>query len=267
MNENLQNSFKKIGAKVRISAIDEGLRRQGNLQLDVANDADGEVFEIRIRQNLIEDFDLSVLEVLPKDRHLVLLVKHLDAEGNTEKKEHFLCGHDERHLFVAAVGRVSTVAAAKDSLKPEEIVFRQKGLPVKKRHRRKTEQFKRQGEWFFVPANVNPDPNLIRRYEPLVRGNGSKAHIAQFAYRSGGEMVKVCPQYPNGVTMPQFAALVKRNPKVARLSWIDMRRNPWVYVKGQIRHPDHATITLDTWHRVLLNTERMPDRVRVTFLD
>jgi hypothetical protein len=37
--------------------------------------------------------------------------------------------------------------------------------------------------------------------------------------------------------------------------WRPMRRNPCVYVKGRIRHADHATITLHGWHRVLMNTE------------
>ncbi len=34
-----------------------------------------------------------------------------------------------------------------------------------------------------------------------------------------------------------------------------MRRNPGVYVKGRGRHVDRATITLNGWHRVVMNTE------------
>jgi hypothetical protein len=31
--------------------------------------------------------------------------------------------------------------------------------------------------------------------------------------------------------------------------------NPKVYVRGRVRHPDHATVTLDGWHEVFSNTE------------
>ena len=34
-----------------------------------------------------------------------------------------------------------------------------------------------------------------------------------------------------------------------------MVRNPEVYVKGAITHPDHATLVLRGWHRVYLNGE------------
>ena len=33
-----------------------------------------------------------------------------------------------------------------------------------------------------------------------------------------------------------------------------MQRNPGVYVRGHIRHPDHATIMLHGWHQVIMNT-------------
>jgi len=36
--------------------------------------------------------------------------------------------------------------------------------------------------------------------------------------------------------------------------------------RGRIRHPDHATITLPEWHRVVLNTETETVR-NVAFLD
>jgi hypothetical protein len=41
-----------------------------------------------------------------------------------------------------------------------------------------------------------------------------------------------------------------------------------VYAKGSVRHPDHATIHLATWHRVLMNTEQAARAMRhVAFLD
>ena len=42
-------------------------------------------------------------------------------------------------------------------------------------------------------------------------------------------------------------------------------RNPDVYVRGYVRHPDHATIVLRDWHRVHLNAEFTTGNV--TFYD
>jgi hypothetical protein len=47
-----------------------------------------------------------------------------------------------------------------------------------------------------------------------------------------------------------------------------MVRDPEVYAQGAVRHPDHATIRLHGWHRVLMNTEREARAMRhVAFLD
>ena len=47
-----------------------------------------------------------------------------------------------------------------------------------------------------------------------------------------------------------------------------MVRNPSVYVKGRITHADHATVVLDGWHRVEMNTETQSRAMRhVAFLD
>lgn len=47
-----------------------------------------------------------------------------------------------------------------------------------------------------------------------------------------------------------------------------LQRNPGVYVRGRIRHPDHATITLHGWHQVVMNTENESPAMRnVAFLD
>ena len=66
-----------------------------------------------------------MLDVQPADRHLLLMVR----EGGEKPK--FLCGHDERHWFVAAVPEsapVGTVRAAKEALKPAEVRTRQARL-------------------------------------------------------------------------------------------------------------------------------------------
>lgn len=44
-----------------------------------------------------------------------------------------------------------------------------------------------------------------------------------------------------------------------------MQRNPAVYALGKIRHPDHATLTLPFWHRVVMSQEQ--SAANVAFLD
>lgn len=278
MNAHLEKHFEKIGAKlkivevaapsvrnIRFGRLIEAGREVKPVEIDIVNEAGSEVFEIRLRANIQDNLDLSVLEVKAKDRHLVLLAREVDSQGNAVNKEHFLCGHDERHLFVASVAGVSTVDQAKESLKPRLITRQEVGMKPKKRNRRKTKHFKRQGEWFFIPSSIEPDEKLVIRSEPLSRGAGSKPHMAQFCYRSGGEVVKVCSLYPNGVTLAQYRNLIKSRPKLKHQAWVDMRRNAAVYVKGKIRHADHATITLNQWHMVLMNTEQRSESV--AFLD
>lgn len=90
--------------------------------------------------------------------------------------------------------------------------------------------------------------------EPLRRGRG-KPHLAESLFRRGGQTVYVCNLHPSGLTENQYRELVRREPDKKKLPWRTMAREPEVYVKGRISHPDHKTITLSVWHRVLPNTE------------
>jgi hypothetical protein len=268
MNTNLLDSkFARIGARLKVA--DRPSRRSrtsGPISLDVQADRKGEFFEIARQPGA--DAEVAVLDVRPADRHLLLLVR----EGKDKSK--FLCGHDERHWFVAGIPEaapVGTVRQAKEALKPAEVHSAQarQGLKARARGRRKNAAYVRQGEWFFLPAaDVAVDERLVLRDEPLTRGNGGKPHRAEFCYRTGGEAVHVCPRHPGGVTEAQYRKIVAGNPKAKGWGWRTMRRNPGVYVRGRVRHPDHATITLHGWHRVVMNTEGQSKAMRnVAFLD
>jgi hypothetical protein len=268
MNANLLDAkFARIGARLKVA--DRASRRSrtpGVISLDVQADRKGEYFEI-IRQPGAEA-QIAVLDVQPADRHLLLLVR----EGKDKSK--FLCGHDERHWFVAGIPEtapVGTVRQAKEALKPAEVRTAQarKGLKAQERSRRKNAAFVRQGEWFFLPvAGLAVDEKLVLRHEPLIRGNGGKPHWADFCYRTGGETVYVGYRHPKGVTEAQYQKIVAGNPEAKGWGWRIMRRNPRVYVKGRVRHADHATIMLDGWHQVIMNTEAQSKALRnVAFLD
>lgn len=261
----LNTKFTRIGARLKVA--DRPARRApGVLSLDVQSDRKGEFFEIA-RPPAFEA-EITVLDVQPADRHLLLLVR----EGKDKSK--FLCGHDERHWFVAGIPEaapVGTVRQAKEALKPAEVQTAQARhrLKGKAPNRRKNVAYVRQGEWFFLPvADMIVDAKLVLRNEPLARGNGGKPHWAEFCYRTGGETVYVCSRYPNGVTGSQHKAILTGSPQAKGWGWRQMQRNPGVYVRGRIRHPDHATIRLHDWHRVLMNTEGQSKAMRnVAFLD
>ncbi len=263
----LDTKFARIGARLKVA--DRPSRRgrtSGAVSLDVQSDRKGEFFEI-VRPPGAEA-EIAVLDVQPADRHLLLLVR----EGQDKGK--FLCGHDERHWFVAGIPEsapVGTVRQAKEALKPAEVRAAQAGkrLGARARDRRKNAAFVRQGEWFFIPARgLAVDEKLVLRAEPLVRGNGGKPHWAEFCYRMGGETVYVCSRHPNGVSPAQYEKIVAGHPKAKGWGWRAMRRNPGVYVKGRVRHADHRAITLHGWHRVVMNTEGQSKAMRnVAFLD
>jgi hypothetical protein len=67
------------------------------------------------------------------------------------------------------------------------------------------------------------------------------------------------------VTEAQYRKLLTRQPDARQQQWQTLRRGMQVYVKGAIRHPDHATIVLPYWHEVLMNNEAIS--TRLAFLD
>jgi hypothetical protein len=258
----IERHFAKIGARAKVHT--NALRFGGNMSIDIAHDPEGEFFDIDVGR--IDS--LAVVDVQPRIRHLLLMSRQ--STGNHK----FLCGHDERHWFVAAVPEreaASNVRAAMEGLKPLTVRLLQERLRVKpkQRNRRRNAAFVRQGEWFFVPVPewVRVNEMLILRNEPLQRGGG-KPHRVEELVRDGGETVYVSPQYSNGLTPRQFELLVSRKPKLRNLNWVTQRRNPHVFVRGKVRHADHKTIVLNGWHQVLMNTETQAFAMRhVAFID
>ena len=256
----------KMGARVKFGAAAPrwlgGRRVLTDLALDVRRDQWGEYF--LISRNPGSAPDLVVLDVQPKDRHLVLMSRA------GQEKHRYLLGHDERHWFVAGIPEstpVSRVRDAKQALKPEAVQIRERGLRSKDCERRSNAARIRQGEWFFVAAPQASVPAWkVLRNEPLVRSRGGKPHMCQELFRFGGETVYVSPGAPNGLTEVEYAAL--SDQALRRWNWRVMTRNPTVYARGTVRHPDHKTVVLDGWHEVLSNTEHLSYAMRdIVFLD
>src|SRR5262249_45732830 len=93
-------------------------------------------------------------------------------------------------------------------------------------------------------------------------------HMCQYAYRAAGELVMVCDRHPAGVPMDSYGKILRNNPKARNWNWRQMMRNAALYVRGRVWHPDHKTVVLRGWHRVLMNPENLAQgRSNVTSVD
>lgn len=266
----LERQFARMGARLKVTMRTTFRRsRFTGFAVDIGRDGHGPFFDVTLGPDA--DRQLEVLDIQPDRRHLLLLVRQ--SNGNRDEKHKFLCGHDERDWFAAAVPEtsgVATVRTAMEALKPAEVlaVQAQKGLKLRHRNRRHNKAFIRQGEWFFIPApDLVVDRKLVLANEPLARGRG-KPHWAEFLYRSGGVNVYVCFEFPEGISESAYRRLIAENRSKRRLPWQVMRRDAGVFVCGKIRHPDHKTVKLNGWHRVVPNTEsRAASMQHLAFLD
>lgn len=261
----LKTSLAKIGADV----VFEGSRR--GFDIDVQNSK----FIFRVQDESVFS-ELHVLNIDKESKHLLLMrkVPVVNKSGTVINfnKIRFLLGHDERDWFVAGIPDrtpVSTVQQAKDALRPSiaNDSLRRKAKR-KDRNRRRNKGFIRQGEWFCVPVDIDLSDKPILRNEPLVRGRG-KPHIVSEVVRIGGTEVYVHPKYPQGVSQVEHTRIIRSAANSGlRIGWTHMVRDPKVYGRGYMRHPDHKTIKLPGWHRIVPNTEHEADFMRnISFLD
>jgi len=265
--EIIARQFARMGARFRIVRPDElpRRRRRTDYARDIVHDRRGQVFELQLSAERETQLDMNVLQCARHERHLLLLVK------SPEAKHRFLCGHDEREWFVAAVpGGPSTVIQAKLALQPGAVqrAADEAGLNQQERVRRHNRAFIRQGEWFFVPVpDLRANDKLVLRDEPIRRGGG-KPHLVAQVYRTGGEKVYVCARHPNGLTERECRRLLDTTCEAKHWNWQFRVRNAGVYARGSVRHPDHATVTLHDWHQVMMNTENTTGQMaNLAFID
>lgn len=186
-------------------------------ELDVENNRLSETFKIRLPDD--GSVTAKILDSDRRCRHLVLDVNHRQFGMNQK----YLCGHDEFHWFVAALPETSkarTVPEAMEALKPKAVLTEQRRKRVKRQRRRnrRTTAYIRQGEWFFMPCpEFDVEQQRVIQNGTLVRGAGKPHHVEFLCRSKDGES----------------------------------------YVRGKVRHPDHRTIYLEGWHKVLSNTENV----------
>ncbi len=259
-SEVLERRFAAIGASLEVA---QG-PWLGIPRIDVRAEGRREVFELAFA-GAGEPAEALVVDVAPADRHLLLLVR------NAGEKSKFLCGHDERHWFVAAVPEsvqgVTGVQTAMAALQPPVVARAASQVRAKRRFARRNEAFLRQGEWFFLPVpDLRVEEWRILRDEPLTRSGSSNAHILREAFRRGGTTVYVQSGSGRMISEAQYDRLPDKRRRNG--NWNRMTRDPELFARGTVRHRDHATITLRGWHRVLMNTENGASAMRhVAFID
>jgi hypothetical protein len=218
MTTEIRNAFAAIGADLVIETAGE------LFEIDIRQSEGREAF--RLQYPWSDTITAEAMDVRPKHRHLVLDVSgwRLPISGR------YLCGHDERHWFVASLPinrHTTTVRGAIEALKPDIVLREQKRRGVKhRRYRRKTAAYVRQGEWFFLPRPMMHVGDRAVRNGELVR-EGGKPHHAEWLYRPADR--------------------------------------DETFVRGAISHPDHETILLQVWHRVVQNNEVRNAPVNETF--
>jgi hypothetical protein len=269
--ETLRKAFEKMGFPVKINPNNvPRLVRSGNYSIIVTKDHNGkEQFLIGLSQGT----EMVVLDKQLNERALLVLVNDHNQPKNDRKEAKFLLGHDERQLFVAAVPKASkSVTEAKQGLKPPLIVQaeQQAGVKKSKLHKHKNQARIRQGDFFFLPQpNMQVPDHLVRKNEPISRGRG-RTHNLEFCYREGGQLVWVSHTlvHPARLTESEHRQLLKDNPEAKDWHWVTRTRGAQVWAKGKVTHKEHATIVLNCWHLVLINTESQHAGFRgMAFLD
>src|SRR5258705_9110654 len=111
--KHIESRFAAMGARLKVREVSvrwDGSTR--NYAMDIRRDRHGAFFELRVPTHLSETVEATVLQSEPKQR-------------KTDEKpqlDRFLCGHDERNWFVAAVpGAASSVRQAMDALQPKDV--------------------------------------------------------------------------------------------------------------------------------------------------
>jgi hypothetical protein len=108
----LQTRFPRIGARLRAGDLGIQTFEKGVAIPNVLKDDDGEeVFHVSFDPQ--DAPEISVLDVRPLDRHLLLMTRN--AEGEKRK---FRCGFDEREFFVAAIPELARSGTSDRRRKP-----------------------------------------------------------------------------------------------------------------------------------------------------
>jgi len=171
--------------------------------------------------------------VIGESKQTRTIEQHTDGE-----KRHFLCGMDEQHYFIAQLPYgASSVHGAREALRAPEVppsLHSRDGRVI------------RQGEWFFLPPAAR---NRLEIEAALKKG--------QVFHHMGIAQAAGIPR----AGRPHVA------DEIVVVSALTGSAHPGVYVRGDVRHPDHKTVTFREFHRTVPNRERFSQAKGVLWVD
>jgi len=202
--------------RLEVTGVDAALR-----QLVLFVDEPERAFEVRHPKRA----------VLPEDAVIVREDKGAvwTRQWTVGRARHFLCGMDEAHLFIAQLPEAaSSVASAHAALRDALVDALEESAP---------KATIRQGEWFFVALPEDEEREVAHLARKVLRvarriGIAEAARIQRVGRAHVADEVLV------------LTGAYAASDGAAR-----------IYVRGAVRHPDHATIVLDAWRRVIPNRE------------
>ena len=222
------------GNRVHVQATDRKLGQAILMVHELPRD-----FEVTIPRTAVQRSDRVIEEV---SFNRVRVVRQTD-----EAKRHLLIGRDERgHPFATQLTAPAiSVKQAHDQLKPEAVQGKRvkgKGKNYKKRGSRQGGKVYRQGEWFFSQVDQATKDLLNSPYW---------ANLIE-------RKVSIGPFF-SGDNARAFGGRVRQgrgNPHIAdELIVYTGGGGRVIYVRGRVRHSEHATLKFRTWVRLYRNTE------------
>ncbi len=184
------------------------------------------------------DWYETVKDTEGKDKY----IHHLGESVFKFKDRYFLSTLEARryqqHYYLLELKEAATsIAQAKQSAS---------GLGDTNWKRYQNNEIKRQGEYFFIPVNIN---DFIGKTLFKVRDYLEKNNFRVINHAFGG-----FPIHETGKPMLELGSIFKQPNQNPHYPRDIIRLNGDVFVRGTVRHPEHGMLRLDEqWHLVHLN--------------
>jgi hypothetical protein len=167
--------------------------------------------------------------------------KWMITQKTSGQKRHFLCGLDERQLFIAQLTRAcTTVREAHASLKTATVTLAEGNVG----------KAVRQGEWFFLPTTDEERARIELGLKKNLLVVERDVPIGPFLEAAGRFGKKIRQRVGN----PHIATELIVLPSTPLSHGFGVRSRE-IFVRGKVRHVDHATVSFTQWHRVIRNNE------------
>jgi hypothetical protein len=209
------------------------------VKVHIEKDGEDGGLAVMLRSNSLRMTDVA--EWKPKQYVLRLCRK------TSDRSQHYLLGVDERQLFMAKLPKAATsVKGAMELLKAPEVRFAEG---------KASGRTLRQGEWFLLNPTTEEEQAIRDYLKKSTHILYKKVSVGKYAGRDMGK--------PHIVD--ELLAISGAEAKTAT-GW-PVRGRATVFIRGALRHPDHATVKLGSWRKVILNAEDRGGGLGGTWID